>query len=105
MTPGIVTRFATMVSRIKAHPQYNTGIGHNLGIVYTPPPKWDAENAKPYLKAVIRAGIVNLDWKKGNYDGIVIEKDTGNGFIKLDKSLRANYIDKSVMPPSGSSAV
>lgn len=105
VSTGIVPRFTTMVNRIKAHPNYNSGIGQNLGVVYTPPAKWDAENAKPILKAVIRAGIVNLDWKKGSYDGILIEKDSGNGFVVLDKSLRPNYRDKSIMPPLGSSAV
>jgi hypothetical protein len=102
---GIEFRFRTMVRRIKAHQNYTTAIGQNLGIEMTPVPKIDLDEAKPILKAVTRAGKVNLDWKKGQYDGIYIEKDSGLGFVALDKDLRPNFIDESPMPPQGQSAV
>lgn len=105
VTPGIIYRFTTMVNRIKAHQSYTTAIGQNLGIEYSSSLKLDLDTAQPILKAVSRGGKVNLDWKKGKFDGIVIEKDSGNGFIVLDKDLHPNFIDKSDLPPAGESAV
>jgi len=104
VAPGIVRRFTVMVNRIKAHQNYTEGIGQNLGIIYTPSYHND-DSTRPVLKAILRAGRVNLDWKKGHFDAIMIEKSAGNGFIFLDKSLRNTYVDLSPMPPEGESAL
>jgi hypothetical protein len=105
VAPGIVFRFTTMVNRIKAHQSYTTAIGQNLGIELTAAQNLDLDNAQPLLKVVMRAGKVNLDWKKGKFEGIIIEKDSGAGFVTLDKDLHPNFIDNSVMPAQGQSAV
>ena len=105
VAPGIVFRFTTMVNRIKAHQNYTTAIGQNLGIEISASLKLDLDTAQPVLKVVSRGGKVNLGWKKGQFDGIVIEKDSGNGFLVLDKDLHPNFVDNSPLPTSGESAV
>jgi hypothetical protein len=103
--PSIQFRFTTLVNRIKAHQNYTVGIGQNLGIEFSSSQKLDLDAAQPTLKVVLRAGKVNLDWKKGKFDGIIIEKDSGSGFIMLDKDLRPNFIDISPMPAQAESAI
>jgi hypothetical protein len=105
VAPGIQFRFTTMVNRIKSHQSYTSAIGQSLGIELSNAQKIDLDNAQPSLKAVMRAGKVNLDWKKGKFEGIVIEKDSGAGFITLDKDLHPNFIDNSAMPAQGESTL
>ncbi|MEC4047995.1 hypothetical protein OX284_001020 [Flavobacterium sp. SUN046] len=106
VAPGILNRFTSLVVRIKAHPSYSKAIGLNLGIeVSASRPYLNVENAKPILKATLRVGKVHLQWKKGDFHGIAIEKDTGKGFVSFDKDFNPNYVDNSPMPPLGESAV
>ena len=105
VAPGILVRFTTMVNRLKAHQSYTTAIGQNLGVELTASQKLDLDTAQPILKVVVRGGRVNLDWKKGKFDGIIIEKDSGNGFLVLDKDMHPNFIDNSPLPPAGESAI
>jgi len=105
VAPGIVVRFTTMVNRIKAHQSYTTAIGQNLGIEMTRTQKIDLDAAQPILKTVLRGGKVNLLWKRGKFDGILIEKDSGEGFITLDKDFHPDFIDNSNMPAQGQSAL
>ncbi len=102
---GVLNRFTATVARIKAHPNYTKSIGINLGIEASASKQLDTENAKPILKASLRVGKVHLNWKKGNFHGIAIEKDLGNGFIPFDKDFIPNYVDNSAMPATGESAV
>lgn len=103
--PGVVLRFSTLVNRIKAHPNYTTAIGQNLGIEKSATPPANRDTAQPALKAVNRGGKVNLIWKKGKFSGILIEKDSGNGFAMLDRDFVPDFIDNSPMPDRGQSAV
>ena len=94
-----------MVNRIKAHQSYTTAIGQNLGIEISASQKIDLDNAKPVLKSVMRGGQVNLLWRKGKLGGILIEKDSGVGFVTLDKDFYPDFIDNSTMPAQGQSAI
>ena len=105
VVPGIAFRFRTLANRIKAHQNYTVSIGQNLGIELTAAQKLEIDASQPSLKVVMRGGKVNLDWKKNRFDGIVIEKDSGNGFVTLDKALRTKYIDNSALPAQGESAI
>jgi len=105
VAPGVSFRFTTIVKRIKAHPCYTTAIGQNLGIEKTATAKGNTDDAQPKLKAIMRGGKVNLVWKKGNFTGILIEKDSGAGFVALDKDFSPDFIDNSPMPAAGESAV
>lgn len=103
--PGILNRFTALVARIKTQPTYNKSIGLNLGIEITTHKIVDMQSAKPTIKASIQGGKVHLQWKKGNYQGLVIEKDTGSGFAFFDKDFRPNYVDNSPLPLPGESAI
>jgi hypothetical protein len=105
VAPGVSFRFTTLVNRIKAHQNYTTAIGQNLGIEMSVTVKLDIDNAKPTIKTAMRGGKIHLDWKKLGFDGIVIEKDSGEGFAMLDKDLRPNFTDNSPLPRAGESAV
>lgn len=105
VAPGIEFRFTTLVNRIKAHQNYTVAIGQNLGIEFSSIQKLDLDGAQPTLKVVLRGGKVNLDWKKGKFEGIFIEKDSGSGFVMLDKDLRPNFIDNSPLPAQGESVI
>ena len=105
VAPGVVYRFTSLVNRIKAHPNYTTSIGQNLGIEQTATPPLNRDTAQPVLKPVMRGGKVNLLWKKGKYSGILIEKDSGNGFATLDRDFVPDFIDNSPLPARGQSAI
>ncbi|UPT70425.1 MAG: hypothetical protein M0D53_15260 [Flavobacterium sp. JAD_PAG50586_2] len=105
VAPGISFRFTTLVNRIKAHQNYTTAIGQNLGIEMSVVAKVDLDNAKPILKIASRGGKVEIDWKKLGFNGIIIEKDSGSGFQVLDKDFRPNFTDNSPLPAVGESAV
>lgn len=105
VAPGISFRFTSIANRIKAHVLYTTAIGQNLGIELSPAQKVDLDAAQPILKMVMRAGKVNLDWKKGKFEALLIEKDSGEGFVLLDKDLHPNFVDHSPLPEAGSSAI
>lgn len=105
VAPGIVYRFTTIVNRIKAHQNYTTSIGQNLGIEKSTDSPVNRDTAQPMLKAVSRGGKVNILWKKGKYSGILIEKDSGNGFMALERDFVPDFIDNSPLPAQGQSAV
>jgi hypothetical protein len=103
--PNIQSRFAMLAKRIKAHQNYTTAIGENLGIEGSEQQRAATEDVQPLLKATMSGGKVIIEWKKYNYEGIVIEKDTGNGFTVLDKDIHPNFTDNSALPPQGQSAL
>jgi len=105
VTSGVLFRFTTLVNRIKAHQNYTEGIGQNLGIELTAAQKLDMAGAQPVLKGGLNGNKVVINWKKGQFDALIIEKDSGNGFVTLDKALRAKYTDNSPMPAQGETAV
>lgn len=105
VTPGMLKRFTSMVARVKAHPSYTTAIGQNLGIEGAENATLDPQEAKPVINVGMNADKVVVEWTKGAYSGIHIEKDSGNGFVMLDKDFIPDYIDNSPLPASGTSAL
>lgn len=105
VAPGILIRFTTLVNRIKAHQNYTTAIGQNLGIEMTAAHALNKDNVKPVLTIVTRGGVVNILWKKKGYSGILIEKDSGSGFMTLDKDFHPDFIDNSPLPEEGKTAL
>ncbi|MFA6151495.1 MAG: hypothetical protein WC716_09255 [Chitinophagaceae bacterium] len=97
---GIEKRFTTMVKRVKAHQNYTRAIGQNLGIETV---KVIAETlrAQPSIKLSLRGGKVIVKWKKGLQMGILIEKNTGSGFVKLDKDFNPPFVDNAPLPRNG----
>ena len=102
---GIQSRFASMANRIKASSNYTKAIGYALGIEDVVQNRQPLDSAKPPLKVGMNGGNVILHWKKGIYDGIVIEKDSGNGFVVFDKDFQPSFTDPTAIPPGSQSAV
>lgn len=98
VAPGIQVRFISLVNRIKAHPNYTEAVGLILGIESTPQNRVIGSGEKPQLKLITSGGNVIVQWRKGGFDGIVIEKDTGAGFVVLDKDMHPNYTDPAPLP-------
>ena len=83
--PGILPRLTLLVKRIKASPTYTEAIGKDLGIV-SEVQALDTAVMKPVLKLVMKGGLVEVQWVKGNSDGVRIEVDRGTGwqFLAID---------------------
>jgi hypothetical protein len=102
-------RLSKLIQRIKNHPNYTEAIGQDLGIVSIGSGMSVAEKAvlKPVIKIHLVAGQPFIEWKKGDTDGIEIQKAEGNSgeyhFLELD--LHPHYLDKSPLPAAGQSVV
>ncbi len=106
--PNIEQRFRALLQRIVHSTNYTKAIGEDLGIEApdTAAAKAAMKDGKPEFKIEMSSGgYPNLRWTKGKYQGIEIWKDAGSGFVKLDRDMRPDYIDKSDLPASGTAAV
>lgn len=102
---NIDIRFRSTLQRITRHVAYTTAMGEDLGIE-APMATFAATNGKPsFFIEFSSGGYPNLRWVKGKFDGVEIWKDDGRGFIKLDRDMKPDYIDKSSLPTLGASAV
>lgn len=105
VAPGLLKRFTTMVNRIKVHQAYTTAIGQNLGIEPAEVAPIAEAEAKPTLKLLQSGDKVLVKWTKARFSGILLEKDSGNGFVMLDKDFMPDYIDNTPMPAAGQIAI
>ena len=97
VNPGIFKRVRLLAQRIKAHPGYSKEVGEDLGIIGAEK-ILDLENAKPVLNPVMKGGKVVVKWKKLGFDGIGLEKDTGNGFKFITVDTRPDFNDPESIP-------
>jgi len=107
LMPGanIEARFRLLIQRITHATNYTLAIGQDLGII-APVPDFNPDLGKPVFSITkIAGGHPVLVWKKGKFEGIDIFKDSGAGFVKLDRSTRPDYTDRSPLPAFGISAV
>jgi hypothetical protein len=106
--PNVESRFRKLVQRIVNHPAYTPAIGEGLGI--------EAPSAAASKTALVAGkpkffiepssgGHPNLRWTKGKFEGVEIWKDSGNGFAKLDRDMKPDYIDKTDLPKAGTTAL
>lgn len=103
--PGVLKRFTTMVNRVKAHQFYTAAIGQNLGIEAPEAPAMVTSDAKPTLKTTLTGDKVIVQWQKGNFSSVLLEKDSGSGFAVLDKDFVPDYLDNAPLPPAGQTAI
>jgi len=82
---GVFPRIAKIVQQIKGKSNYTDAIGKDLGIIGAEQ-VIDHPNMKPVLALVLKGGQVEVQWKKGDSDGVRIETDKGTGwqFIGID---------------------
>jgi len=96
---------AKLVQTIKNHPNYNTTIGENLGIIGEED-TFDPAALKPQLKLAFRVNHPVIKWVKGPVDGIRIEVDRGAGtFSFLAYDTIPDYEDTFPLPPLGQTAI
>ena len=85
----------TVAKRIKAHVDYNAGLGAQLGII-GPRHQQDLAKAHPILKGIdLTGGQVSLSFTKYQSDGINIycKRDGDLDFVLLARATISPYID------------
>ena len=98
---NIEKKYRALVKRIKSADTYTPGIGENLGIE-APKTIPDYSKSKPVFKLKLTAGQVLILWKKLQAQGVNIYKKIDSGtWYKLDFDGTPNYLDKSALPPAG----
>jgi len=90
---GIFTRLGPLVQRIKNHPRYTADIGKDLGIIGAEQLPESSVKMKPTLKLVLKGGLVEIQWVKGDADALHIETDKGNGWQFLAVDTIPHYTD------------
>ena len=99
-SPDVEGRFRAMAGTIKLNPNYSKTIGEDLQIE-APDSTVDYSTYKPVFTLEIAAEQVLIRWKKLKSDGVNIYKKIGGNWVKLDFDPKPNYLDKSEMPPAG----
>lgn len=69
---GIKPRIRQLVQNIKSNKKYNDSIGKDLGIIGDEH-EVDLASLKPELKLVFKGGAVEVQWKKGVADAVLLE--------------------------------
>ena len=103
---GMRTRFSNIAADCKSSTEYTETIGIDLGIVATVTPFVPA-NGKPVVKESLHVGHPFFKYTKGDYEGVQIYKDSGDGhgFVKFDKAINPTYTDNSALPAAGVAVV
>ncbi|MEI7508446.1 MAG: hypothetical protein WCJ62_03175 [Flavobacterium sp.] len=101
---NIQLRFRQAAAKAKSSPNYTKAIGTELGIEKTLSP-FDPQLGKPVLKAKMNVGRPTLSYIKKEYKGLVIYKDTGDGYTVLGTAFKSKYEDPSPLPEPGKSAI
>jgi len=107
--PGVVPaniqlRFRKAASKAKSSPNYTKAIGAELGIE-APITPFDPQMGKPVLRVKMNVGRPTLSYIKKEYKGLVIYKDTGDGYAVLGTAFKSKYEDPSSLPEAGKSAI
>jgi len=95
VAPGVVPRFRAIVRRLKAASNYTPAIGTALGIEGAEAAAPDLAAAQPVLDVSVAGGRVHVDWKKGDFDGVEIwvDRGDGKGFAFLAVDTVPDYVD------------
>ena len=97
VAPDVFGRVSGYVSRIKASPNYNVGIGGNLGIIGAEQIN-DPTLLKPILTLQARTTGVFIGWKKQFADAIKFYVDRGAGYVFLAIDTEPDYLDTFALP-------
>lgn len=99
---GIFDRISKLAGRIKASPNYNASVGHDLGII-APRRNVDLQSLQPKLRIILMAGQPQISCIKGKADGIdlYVDRNDGAGFVLINRLLRLKYLDTTILPAGG----
>ena len=101
----IEARFRTLIQIITKNANYTNAIGQDLGIAGAET-TFDPSTGKPLFGIELTAGgHPKLHYIRGDFDGAEIWKDTGTGFIKLERVTQTAYIDPTPLPAANLAAV
>jgi hypothetical protein len=103
--PHIDGRLRNVIQRIVSHPDYTSTIGEDLGIEGGMEALAAIEAKPRFFIKLASNGHPNIRWIKGKFHGVEIWKDTGRGFMKLERDFKPRFFDKSPLPPWGVTAV
>lgn len=101
---GVLKRFGKWEERVRAHPNFSQAIGDLLQINSTQSAPASTDNAKPTGEATAMAGsVVRVDWKKGKYDGVLVEGQRGDEIVwtPLERDFRSPYTDERAPAQAG----
>ena len=97
-------RFSNIISKCKSSNNFTTAIGTDLDIMVNPT-VFDPTQGKPILKVVLNAGYPEISYSRNKFHGIAIYKDSGSGYVKLERIHETHYIDHSALPAHGAAQV
>jgi len=100
--PGMRTRFSNIAANCKSSTGFTKNIGIDLGILATVTVFVPA-NGKPMVTSSLHVGHPFFRYVKGEYEGVQIYKDRGDGkgFLKFDKAINPTYLDNTPLPTVG----
>jgi hypothetical protein len=101
---NIQLRFRQAAGKAKSNANYNKGIGADLGIEPIHQ-TFDPQLGKPALKSKINAGKPILSYVKSGFQGLIIHKDVGEGYVYLGTALKSKFDDTSSLPEPGTSSI
>jgi hypothetical protein len=101
---NIQYRFSSKAKKAKASTNYTKAIGADLGIE-APHQTFEPSQGKPNLSIFLNAGHPEISYVKSKYNGLALYKDSGDGFKFLATLIKTRYVDKTPLPPSGTSKV
>ena len=87
------------IKNLKTRTFFNPAVGQDLGIIGDEPGAIDLDNAKPAISAKRRGDEVRIIWTKGDFDGVEIWVDRGDGvWVKLAVDTKPDYFDTEPLP-------
>ena len=97
--PGALKRIFAFIKNLKTRAFYTEAAGDDLGIIGDDGGVVDRDTAKPAIKATRRGDEVRIVWTKGDFDGVEIWVDRGEGaFAKLAVDMKPDYFDTEPLP-------
>ncbi|MHB8402414.1 MAG: hypothetical protein ACYDCN_10405 [Bacteroidia bacterium] len=103
----IEARFRAFIQLLVHNPNkaYTVAIGQDLGIV-SPLSVFDPAHGKPQFTLELTAGgHPHLHYTKGDFDGVEVWKDSGAGFLKLERVTLPTYTDPTALPSANVAAL
>ncbi len=105
--PDVAGLLAEIIQDAKRSRNFNTDAARALGVLKVPGSFNPDEGTPTFKVSTGRENHPKLVWVKGEYQGVEIWKDSGDGagWKKHDKVFSPEYIDTTTLPASGVSKV
>ncbi|MEO8759351.1 MAG: hypothetical protein ABI388_00390 [Bacteroidia bacterium] len=105
VTADIEARFRALIQSFTHNANFNANMAQDLGIS-APVDTFNPATGKPLLTIDFTAGgHPTLHYTRNQFDGVEIWKDTGTGFLKLERITQTAYTDLTALPAANQAAV